>query len=156
MKKPFGINTLALLQFTAHAIPVIPPNVYWQRWLETRYPGFPSWRSVKGSTTGWSMRGKRASEDVLPRKEKEKAHQHQQHQPSGLRSFAMKFFFDQTVGSVLNIVGFIVTINLIKGESLHRVWELVGEVRSFSYSRCLSHPWLWRHLPLTKIGRAHV
>lgn len=74
------------------------------------------------------MRGKRASEDVLPRKEKTSQ---EQHQPSGMRSFAMKFFFDQTVGSVLNIVLFIVTINLIKGESWHRVWELVGEVFMF-------------------------
>lgn len=128
MQKPFGINTIALLQFTAHAIPVVPPNVYWQRWLEARYPGFPSWSGVKknmsASTTGWSMRGKRASEDVLPRKEKTQM----QGQSSGMRSFAMKFFFDQTVGSVLNIILFIITINLLKGESWHRIRDLIGEV----------------------------
>lgn len=70
------------------------------------------------------MRGKRASEDVLPRKEKCQT----QGQSSGMRSFAMKFFFDQTVGSVLNIILFIITINLLKGEGWNRIWELIGEV----------------------------
>lgn len=40
----------------------------------------------------------------------------------------MKFFFDQTVAGVMNIVLFIVLINFLKGESLGRVWELVLEV----------------------------
>ena len=45
-----------------------------------------------------------------------------------MRSFAMKFLLDQTVGSVMNIVLFIVLINLLKGENLVRTWELVCEV----------------------------
>lgn len=45
-----------------------------------------------------------------------------------MRSFAMKFLLDQTVGSVVNIVLFIVLINLLKGEDLVRTWELVCEV----------------------------
>ena len=49
--------------------------------------------------------------------------------PSGLRSFVMKFIFDQTVASIMNIVLFVVLINFLKGESLTRVWELVLEVR---------------------------
>lgn len=40
----------------------------------------------------------------------------------------MKFFFDQTVASVTNLVLFVVLINLLKGEALPRVWELVIEV----------------------------
>lgn len=45
-----------------------------------------------------------------------------------MRNFAMKFLLDQTVGSVMNIVLFIVLINLLKGENLGRTWELVCEV----------------------------
>lgn len=47
---------------------------------------------------------------------------------SGLHSFAMKFFWDQTLAGAMNIVLFVVLINLLKGESLGRVWELVLEV----------------------------
>ncbi|KAJ5484751.1 hypothetical protein N7539_004739 [Penicillium diatomitis] len=49
---PFTLNTLALLQFITYGILIVPINFYWQRALETRYPGFPSraeliraWRS---------------------------------------------------------------------------------------------------------------
>ncbi|KAL2842230.1 hypothetical protein BJY01DRAFT_5269 [Aspergillus pseudoustus] len=42
-------------------------------------------------------------------------------------NFAMKFFLDQTAGGVLNIILFVVLINLLKGTSLERAWELVLE-----------------------------
>lgn len=40
----------------------------------------------------------------------------------------MKFLLDQTVGSVGNIVLFIVLINLLKGVGVGGVWGLVVEV----------------------------
>ena len=40
----------------------------------------------------------------------------------------MKFMLDQTVGSVMNIVLFVVLINLLKGAGWIRSWELVCEV----------------------------
>lgn len=46
-------------------------------------------------------------------------------QRSGLHSFVMKFFFDQTVAGAMNIVLFVVLINFLKGESVGQVWELV-------------------------------
>lgn len=45
-----------------------------------------------------------------------------------MRNFLMKFFLDQTVGSVMNIILFIVLINLLKGASLSVVWEAIGKV----------------------------
>jgi hypothetical protein len=42
----------------------------------------------------------------------------------------MKFFFDQTAASVVNLVLFVVIINLLKGETVARSWELVVEVSS--------------------------
>lgn len=57
---------------------------------------------------------------------------------SGTWNFAMKFLLDQTVGSVLNIVLFVVLINLLKGVSWGRVWGLVVEVGFFfSFSSSL-------------------
>ncbi|KAJ5409074.1 hypothetical protein N7509_002957 [Penicillium cosmopolitanum] len=39
---PFKLNILALLQFVSYGILIVPLNFYWQRALETQYPGFPS------------------------------------------------------------------------------------------------------------------
>lgn len=47
---------------------------------------------------------------------------------SGLHAFMMKFLFDQTIAGVVNIVLFVALINLLKGASFGRVWELVLEV----------------------------
>ena len=41
----------------------------------------------------------------------------------------MKFFFDQTLASITNIVLFVAIINLLKGENLSKTWELVVLVR---------------------------
>jgi hypothetical protein len=40
----------------------------------------------------------------------------------------MKFLLDGTAGGIINIVLFVALINLLKGESCGRVWELVFEV----------------------------
>ncbi|KAJ5171102.1 uncharacterized protein N7500_003885 [Penicillium coprophilum] len=138
-KAPFTLNTLALLQFVSYGILIVPPNFYWQRALEARYPGFPtraefsnvfSLRSLKSicSPRSWlSLFSRSPQEDSLPsHKEKEKhVRWAPRKQPSGLRSFLMKFFFDQTAASIVNLVLFVVVINLLKGESLKKSWELV-------------------------------
>ncbi|KAJ5194406.1 hypothetical protein N7491_001744 [Penicillium cf. griseofulvum] len=138
-KAPFTLNTLALLQFVGYGILIVPPNFYWQRALEARYPGFPtraefsnafSIRSLKSifSPRAWlSLFSRARQEDSLPsHKEKEKhVPWAPRKQPSGLRSFVMKFFFDQTAASIVNLVLFVVVINLLKGESLKKAWELV-------------------------------
>lgn len=115
------------------------PNFYWQRALEARYPGFPtrselsgafSVRSLKSifSPRSWlSLFSKSREDDSLPsHKEKEKhVRWAPQTRKSGLRSFFMKFFFDQTAASIVNLVLFVVLINLLKGETLAKSWELV-------------------------------
>jgi hypothetical protein len=55
----------------------------------------------------------------------------------------MKFIFDQTVGSVMNIVLFIVLINLLKGEGPIRAWELVVEVRGIHLCSAVLLPLLY-------------
>lgn len=45
-----------------------------------------------------------------------------------MKNFIAKFLLDQSVGSVLNIMLFLVLITLLKGEGLRRVWEAVVTV----------------------------
>jgi hypothetical protein len=137
------LNTLALIQFVTYGILVVPVNFYWQRALEAWYPGFPSraeisnlWRSLSLKSLlsfAWlrsfisSTLGTSKDNDALPlQKDKEKWAPARR---SGLHSFVMKFFFDQTLAGAMNIVLFVVLINFLKGENLGRVWELVLLVR---------------------------
>lgn len=136
---PFTLNTPALLQFLGYGVLIVAPNFYWQRALEARYPGFPtrselssafSIRSLKSifSPRSWlSLFSRSRQDDSLPsHKEKEKhVRWAPQTQTSGLRSFVMKFFFDQTAASIVNLVLFVVLINLLKGETLAKSWNLV-------------------------------
>jgi hypothetical protein len=136
---PFTLNTPALLQFLGYGLLIVAPNFYWQRALEARYPGFPtraelsnafSVRSLKSlfSPRSWlSLFSRSGQEDLLPsHKDKEKhVRWAPRAQTSGLRSFVMKFFFDQTAASIVNLVLFVVLINLLKGETLAKSWDLV-------------------------------
>ncbi|KAJ5742772.1 uncharacterized protein N7511_011173 [Penicillium nucicola] len=126
-KAPFHLNTLALIQFITYGLIIVPPNFYWQRALEARYPGFPTRAEFTSAVRSLSLKAlfsPRAwlslfsgslKEETLPSHDKEKE-KHVRWAPrvqnSGLRNFIMKFFFDQTVASVVNLV---------------LVWELVIE-----------------------------
>ncbi|KAJ5838853.1 uncharacterized protein N7525_004041 [Penicillium rubens] len=135
-KAPFTLNTPALLQFLGYGLLIVAPNFYWQRALEARYPGFPtraelsnafSVRSLKSLLSPPLMALSLFTEDLLPsHKDKEKhVRWAPRAQTSGLRSFVMKFFFDQTAASIVNLVLFVVLINLLKGETLAKSWDLV-------------------------------
>ncbi|EAU32611.1 predicted protein [Aspergillus terreus NIH2624] len=128
--KPFTLNTIALIQFVAYAIIIVPINFSWQRYVEATFPGFPSWRnpdpssSASGSTSGnVALVAPSTPDDLLPRKEKPSRPRPR----SGMWNFGMKFLLDQTVGSVMNIVLFIVLINLLKGMSWATVYRLTCE-----------------------------
>ncbi|EKV09986.1 Mpv17 / PMP22 family protein [Penicillium digitatum] len=135
-KAPFTLNTVALLQFLGYGILIVAPNFYWQRALEARYPGVPSRselsdafsvQSLKSifSPRSWlSLFSRSHQDDSLP-SHKEKEKHVQRPQISGLRSFFMKFFYDQTAASIVNLVLFVIVINLLKGETLAKSWELV-------------------------------
>ncbi|KAI9044913.1 uncharacterized protein KD926_011086 [Aspergillus affinis] len=146
---PFTLNTLALLQFITYAIIIVPINFYFQNWLESTFPGFPTWQSphLRRSSTGWAwgmgMADARLTPnpsldldvvvDILPSVKDKPATTvttrpfQPKKQRSGTWNFGMKFLLDQTVGSVLNIVLFVMLINLLKGMEWERVWGLVCE-----------------------------
>ncbi|KAF7122679.1 hypothetical protein CNMCM5793_000789 [Aspergillus hiratsukae] len=143
---PFTLNTLALVQFLTYAVIIVPINFSWQKYLEARWPGFPGRRGATIAATVAATAEAKAGDvvvtvdpgDLLPVKEKEE----KQLVPvsswrwrsgarwrsrSGLGNFLMKFILDQTVGSVMNILLFIVLINLLKGVGWRRIGELIVE-----------------------------
>ncbi|BAE62733.1 unnamed protein product [Aspergillus oryzae RIB40] len=116
-KKPFALNTIALIQFITYGAIIVPPNFSWQRYIEARFPGFPSWKRNNDNHVP-------EPNGLLPTKEKPFRPKQQR---SGMWNFAVKFLLDQTIAGVCNILLFIVLINLLKGSNLGRVWELVCE-----------------------------
>ncbi|KAL4940264.1 hypothetical protein BDV06DRAFT_197030 [Aspergillus oleicola] len=152
--KPFSLNLLALLQFITYGVIIVPINHYWQRWLEITFPGFlfqasdpstspgpsgssigtpslPLTRSRAGTMSMSHSRG--VGVDVVEVKEKlvpsTSARTTFQNSPrlKRLLNFLAKFTLDATLGGILNIILFVMLINLLKGSSLSRAWELVLE-----------------------------
>ncbi|GFF43849.1 hypothetical protein IFM58399_07087 [Aspergillus lentulus] len=135
---PFTLNTLALLQFLTYAIIIVPINFSWQKYLEARWPGFPGRSRRRPVATAAEAKAGAVvvtvePADLLPVKEKVEEKQRvsrsrwRWRSRSGLGNFLMKFFLDQTVGSVMNILLFIVLINVLKGVGWRRIGELIYE-----------------------------
>ncbi|KAL5341495.1 hypothetical protein BJX70DRAFT_358953 [Aspergillus crustosus] len=150
--KPFRLNTLYLLQFITYGILIVPINMSWQRWLEVTYPGFlfsstspPSTAPGASSATATITTGtlpvsisvpvpvsETGSGEVLEVKDKLIIPKFQPKVASTgkqrrIFNFAMKFLLDQTAGGILNIILFVALINLLKGASWQRAYELVLE-----------------------------
>ncbi|EYE93154.1 uncharacterized protein EURHEDRAFT_414725 [Aspergillus ruber CBS 135680] len=130
--KPFTLNVSVFLAFVIYGAIVVPPNFYWQRYIEIRFPGFPNLRNAFKSNAE-KDKPVLDLEDSLPRKEKPPRRQTFSSGPSstspsgsGWRNFAMKFTLDQTVAGVVNIVLFVVLINMLKGQlGIAGLWKLV-------------------------------
>ncbi|KAL3449273.1 hypothetical protein BJX65DRAFT_46669 [Aspergillus insuetus] len=81
--------------------------------VEVKEKLVPASAAVAPSTGWWSWRPRVSSSGSGKRQR--------------IFNFAMKFLLDQTAGGVLNIILFVVLINVLKGTSLGRAWELVLE-----------------------------
>ncbi|GAD97846.1 peroxisomal membrane protein 2, pxmp2, putative [Paecilomyces variotii No. 5] len=135
--KPLSLNVIALIQFVTYAVIIVPMNFSWQRYVEARFPGFPTtrgWRRGRASTSSSVVSSSPAffttptapPPDVLPRKEKPARDTiPAAGSNSGMRNFIIKFMLDQTIAGFVNIVVFIFLINLLKGASLSTIWELI-------------------------------
>ncbi|CAG8918357.1 unnamed protein product [Penicillium salamii] len=131
---PFTLNGLALIQFLIYGLIIVPPNFYWQRVLEARYPGFPSraeyanlfsLRTLKSIFSPRVWISLFSKDESLPSHTDKVKEKDVRTPPSGLHCLGMKLLLDQTLTSVANIILFVALINLLKGESLPKVWELV-------------------------------
>ncbi|RAK96717.1 uncharacterized protein BO80DRAFT_416251 [Aspergillus ibericus CBS 121593] len=144
-KSTFTINTPALLQFLIYGILIVPINFIWQRYLEEKFPGALLFRRSPAPappppppTISTNTKKKRNEGDVyisIPAITgtsttlKEKPFQPKARGwgrgRGGWTNFLMKFLLDQTIGSVMNIVLFVVLINLLKGVDVAGVVGLV-------------------------------
>lgn len=122
----------------------MPINFSWQKFLERRWPGFPRSATAevkaKGGTGDGNVVVTVEPADLLPASVKEKDEKRVsswrwrrrwRRSRSGLGNFLMKFILDQTVGSVMNILLFIVLINMLKGVGWRRIGGLIVEVCLF-------------------------
>ncbi|KAL4924755.1 uncharacterized protein BDV17DRAFT_205127 [Aspergillus undulatus] len=148
--KKFSLSVLALLQFITYGVIIVPINHYWQRWLEITFPGFLFQATDPGGGAGGSpamgtgtpslpisRRTQSQSIDVVEVKEKlipastaSSSTRHAFQNSPRLRrllNFLAKFLLDATIGGILNIILFVMLINLLKGTSLSRACELVLE-----------------------------
>ncbi|KAL4904707.1 hypothetical protein BDW74DRAFT_28008 [Aspergillus multicolor] len=135
--KPFTLNTLALLQFITYGILIVPINHYWQRWLEITFPGFLFETTAKAtpaprlspshfpSLSAGTSEIIEVKEKLVPSAPKWKPASSLSSRRRRIFNFGMKFLLDGTVGGIFNIILFVALINLLKGESLERVWVLV-------------------------------
>ncbi|KAL1849457.1 hypothetical protein Plec18167_006570 [Paecilomyces lecythidis] len=135
--KPLSLNVIALVQFVTYAVIIVPMNFSWQRYVEAKFPGFPTargWRRGRASTSSSVVSSSPAffttptapPPDLLPRKEKPARDAiPAAGSNSGTRNFIIKFMLDQTIAGFVNIVVFIFLINLLKGANLSTIWELI-------------------------------
>ncbi|EEA26955.1 hypothetical protein TMatcc_004764 [Talaromyces marneffei ATCC 18224] len=68
-EEPFKLNIPAFIQFITYCIIIVPINFYWQRWMESRFPGFPSFSwfsSSSSSSASTSSNARDAAGVVIP------------------------------------------------------------------------------------------
>ncbi|PYI03006.1 hypothetical protein BO78DRAFT_323831 [Aspergillus sclerotiicarbonarius CBS 121057] len=122
-KSSFTINTPALLQFIIYGILIVPINFIWQRYLEDKFPGALLFRRSTTTTITTAANPNILLNDNNKRKKKNEGGGGGRR--GGWYNFLMKFLLDQTIGSVMNIVLFVVLINLLKGVDVSQVVDLV-------------------------------
>lgn len=106
-------HVLSLLLFSALST---PPNFWWQKALEARFPGFIV-NKVKVDDGGEGV-------------EVEKK--------LNVRNTCIKVFLDQTIAALINTVAYIGGTRLLRGVPIGICWDAVKEVSARSRSRNMS------------------
>ncbi|EXJ80288.1 hypothetical protein A1O1_08430 [Capronia coronata CBS 617.96] len=88
-EKPFALNVRSLLQFVLFSLISCPPNILWQEFLETQFPGYTVVSTSHGD-------GERTLNKA---------------------NTARKFLFDQTLGAFVNTVAFVAAMAAFKGKN---------------------------------------
>lgn len=130
---PYSIELRQLSVFVAYSIISCPPNYLWQSWLEASFPGYSESLTPreKEKLVDETVVGRSTS--ISPEKDSLRARDEKQAaltsasapQPAkvkkqlSIRNTAVKFLLDQTVGSVVNTVMFIMGTAMLRGQS----WE---------------------------------
>ncbi|KJX94107.1 integral membrane protein [Zymoseptoria brevis] len=107
---PFTLDVVRLLQFVTFSVIACPPNYVWQRFLESKFPAYPS-----------------DQQSGLSKKSDEKSSAKPVSKQLSIKNTAIKFSLDQTIGAAVNTVMFIAGIALLRGESLDTAIRNVQE-----------------------------
>ena len=146
MQKPFTLNPLPLLQFTVFTLLNTPPNVLWQDFLESTFPGYTLQpHTVKTSTAVSSIPASDASLSTKPTqavdekrgideglKEKgatEWTEEIRVERQLDKKNTATKFLLDQTVGALINTVVYLAAMEGLKGAGWDAALNAVRKVR---------------------------
>ncbi|KAL9081160.1 MAG: hypothetical protein Q9157_000251 [Trypethelium eluteriae] len=167
-KKPFTLDTVALTQFVLFSILSTPPNFLWQEWLEDTFPGHtpdttsaPSTKAkqepkeitrVFTTSSGEVIEKKILSRPPSPSAAEETKRlstiESRTNSPSSklnIRNTACKFLLDQTVGALLNTIGFIAGLGALKGKNGE---QISAAIKNESVSMIVAGYKLW---PLVSI-----
>ncbi|KAF2237827.1 hypothetical protein EV356DRAFT_509715 [Viridothelium virens] len=166
--KPFTLDTVALTQFVLFSILSTPPNFLWQEWLEDTFPGHtpdttsaPSTKAkqepkeitrVFTTSSGEVIEKKILSRPPSPSAAEETKRlstiESRTNSPSSklnIRNTACKFLLDQTVGALLNTIGFIAGLGALKGKNGE---QISAAIKNESVSMIVAGYKLW---PLVSI-----
>ncbi|KAF4549940.1 Mpv17/PMP22-like protein 4 [Elsinoe fawcettii] len=120
---PFHLDPAPLTRFIIFSLLSCPPNVLWQSYLETRFPGYEP-------TPFPSANGPPKPRPPPPGKKK-----------LNKTNTAIKWVLDQTFGAVLNTAAFVGGMLLLRGE---RDWAVIGEaVRTETWPLMVAGQKLW-------------
>jgi protein Mpv17 len=90
------------------AILSTPPNVIWQSWLESKFPGYTS----SAPTSDKELSKKHNSKGTVS-----------DQKSLDIKNTAIKFALDQTLGAAVNTLLFIAGIDLLRGRSVEVAWS---------------------------------
>ncbi|KAI9693364.1 MAG: hypothetical protein M1822_005360 [Bathelium mastoideum] len=147
--EPLTLDPRALTQFVLFSILSTPPNFLWQEWLEDTFPGHPAAPSptLKDSQESGQIKrvfttpsGEVIEKTVLSRpptpsiaeeKKTLSVDQTRTKHPSSdrlnVRNIVCKFLLDQTVGAILNTIGFVAGMGALQGKNGQQIVQAIGE-----------------------------
>lgn len=151
-QKAFSLNPIPLFHFTLFTLLNTPPNVLWQDFLESRFPGYTLQpRTVKTSSAQSTMP---TSDSSLTKEQKdlnEKVDKDDQGEGAvkekkltewteeirlerrlDKKNTAVKFTLDQTLGALINTVVYLAAMQGLRGAGWEGALAAVKKVRIFT------------------------
>ncbi|KAK5128714.1 hypothetical protein LTR85_000047 [Meristemomyces frigidus] len=138
---PYNIDPTQLAHFILFSLMACPPNYLWQRWLETKFPGYTNKLSLAekekadDDVSSRAITGTFTSADGTVNKrmgDKDTAASTPSDSVTvkkklNFTNTAVKFSLDQTIGAAANTVLFIAGIALLRGHTLPSIQQDVQD-----------------------------
>lgn len=120
----FALDFSQLFRFIALTLITAPPNWHWQQFLERKFPAYPSARKLP-----FVSDLEKGEEKPLKEGRAEVVHV-TPGQKLDLRNTFSKWFIDCiTAGTVMNTLGFLIIMGILKGQGMSQIWHNIKNVR---------------------------